>query len=114
MAVSMTGGALGGTGRTSAVTTTGGTVAPGLSLNTGILATGAITLNASTTVSVDLNGLTVGTGYDQVDVTGVVNLGGATLTVAPGFVPPPFSTFVIVNNDAADAVAGTFAGLPQG
>jgi uncharacterized repeat protein (TIGR01451 family) len=116
MAISLAGGTLGGTGRTSAVTATSGTVAPGLATGTtsGILATGALTLNGSTAVSVDLNGTTVGTGYDQVDVTGVVTLGGATLTVVPGFVPPPFSTFTIINNDATDAVVGTFAGLPQG
>lgn len=112
MAASLTGGTLGGTGRVGALTATGGTVAPGLSA--GILSCAAFSLNASTTVAVELNGTTVGTSHDQVDVTGTVTLGSAALTVALGFVPPPFSTFIIVNNDAADAVSGTFAGLPQG
>jgi uncharacterized repeat protein (TIGR01451 family) len=47
-------------------------------------------------------------------VTGTVSLANAPLTVAVGFVPPPFATFTIINNDGTDAVTGTFAGLPQG
>jgi uncharacterized repeat protein (TIGR01451 family) len=115
MAISLTGGTLGGTGRTGAVTGTSGAIAPGAGAGlTSVLATGALTLGAATAVGVDLNGTTLGTGYDQIDVTGVVTLGGATLSVALGFAPPPFSTFTIINNDSTDAVIGTFAGLPQG
>jgi uncharacterized repeat protein (TIGR01451 family) len=115
MAVTINGGTLGGTGRTAAVTATGGAIAPGITgIGTGILATGNLTLSAPSAVNVDLNGTTIGTGYDQIDVTGTVSLGGATLHVALGFVPPSFSTFTIINNDSTDAVTGTFAGLPQG
>jgi uncharacterized repeat protein (TIGR01451 family) len=114
MAASLTAGTLGGTGRVGALTATGGTVAPGLAAGAGILSSANVSLNASTTAAIDLNGTTVGTGYDQVDATGTVTLGGAALTVTLGFVPPPFSTFIIVNNDGVDAVSGTFAGLPQG
>ncbi len=114
MAVTINGGTLGGTGRTGAVTMTAGAIAPGLSSGTGILATGNLALNAPSSINIDLNGTTVGSGYDEIDVTGTVSLGGATLSVALGFVPPPFSTFTIINNDSTDAVTGTFAGLPQG
>src|SRR5262249_34779024 len=63
---------------------------------------------------VQLNGLAAGTGYDQLDVTGGVNLNGATLNAALGFGPAPHDSFLIITNDGSDPVTGTFAGLPQG
>jgi autotransporter-associated beta strand protein len=108
------GGTLGGTGTiTNTVTVnSGGALAPGLS--TGIINTGDLALTAGSTLAIEINGATVGTQYDQVNVTGTVNLGGATLSVTLGFVPAAGTVFTIVNNDAADAVTGTFAGLPEG
>src|SRR5205085_5691188 len=61
-----------------------------------------------------LGGPTVGTGYDQQNVTGTVNLGGAVLDLGVFFTPVVGSTYTIINNDLADAVSGTFAGLPEG
>src|SRR5262249_57037829 len=56
--------------------------------------------------------------YDQLTVTGSVNLGGATLNLRQfgGFVPSnaTLQTFRIINNDGADAINGTFAGLAEG
>jgi autotransporter-associated beta strand protein len=89
-----------------------GTLAPGLS--TGIIETGDLTLDSGSTLDIELNGPTVGTEYDQVDVTGTVNLGGATLNVVLGFTPSPGDVFTIINNDGTDAVSGTFAGLAEG
>lgn len=108
------GGTLGGTGTISTAVTvnSGGALAPGLS--TGIINTGNLTLTAASSVAIEINGTTVGTQYDQVNVTGTVNLGGATLSVTLGFVPAGGSVFTIVNNDGADAVTGTFAGLAEG
>jgi len=63
---------------------------------------------------VQLNGTTAGTGYDQLNVTGSVNLGSATLGGTLGFSPPNGTSFTIINNDGGDAVIGTFAGLPEG
>ena len=63
---------------------------------------------------VQLNGTTPGSGYDQIDVVGSVNLGGATLVLGLGFSPAVGTAFTIVNNDGVDAVVGTFAGLAQG
>ncbi len=108
------GGTLGGTGTiTNTVTVnSGGTIAPGTS--PGILNTGTLTLTAGSTLTVEINGTTVGTQYDQVNVTGGVTLGNATLNVVLGFTPSAGQTFTIIANDLADAVVGTFSGLPEG
>ncbi|PYP08808.1 MAG: hypothetical protein DMD59_11065 [Gemmatimonadetes bacterium] len=70
--------------------------------------------SGSPTFVVELNGTTAGSGYDQLSVTGTVNLSGAALTGTMGFSPPTGTTFTIINNDGADAIVGTFAGLPEG
>jgi fibronectin-binding autotransporter adhesin len=106
---------LGGTGTVGAITSTalGGTVAPGP--GPGILNSGNV--NWSTggpSFVVELNGTTAGTGYDRLNVTGTVNLSGATLSGTVGFAPTDGLTFTIITNDGGDAVTGTFAGLPEG
>jgi hypothetical protein len=53
----------------------------------------------------------------RLDVTGTVNLGGASLvgSLKSGFLGGTAGTqYTIINNDGADAVVGTFAGLAQG
>jgi len=114
-AVSLNGGTLGGTGTVGAITSTGsgGSVAPGVGV--GILTSGNVNWSSgSPGFVVQLNGTTAGTGYDQLNVTGSVNLGGATLSGTLGFSPPNGTNFTIINNDGGDAVIGTFAGLPEG
>ena len=102
---------LGGTGTTGGTGVQGGRIAPGLS--PGILNTASFTLNAGAAYEVELAGTTPGIGYDQLNVTGLVSLAG-NLTGGVAFAPTVGTTFTIVNNDAADAVAGTFNGLPEG
>lgn len=111
-AITLTGGTLGGTGTVGPITATGGTVAPGLS--PGILSSGDISFNGATTFQVEIDGTTAGSDYDVLDVTGTVALGGATLDVVPGFAPAIGAEFVIIENDGADAVTGTFGGLAEG
>jgi uncharacterized delta-60 repeat protein len=68
-------------------------------------------------LAIDLNGKDVGTGYDQLNVTGTVNLGTTTdlnVLVGGGFVPTPGQTFVIIKNDGTDAVTGNFMSKPEG
>ncbi len=45
--------------------------------STAIFRTGALTLNSTSNFSLDLNGTTAGTSYDQLSVTGTVNLGSS-------------------------------------
>jgi autotransporter-associated beta strand protein len=115
-AVSLNGGTLGGTGTVGAITSTtsGGTVSPGQGAP-GILNSGSVNwTSGSPSFVAQLNGTAPGTGYDQLNVTGAVNLGGAALSATLGFSPPSGTTFTIINNDGSDAVIGTFAGLPEG
>ena len=115
-AVSLNGGTLGGTGTVGAITSTasGGSVSPGQA-GPGILNSGNVNWSSgSPSFVVQLNGTTAGSGYDQLNVTGTVNLTGASLSGTMGFTPPTGATFTLINNDGADAIVGAFAGLPEG
>lgn len=106
------GGILGGAGFVGLVTMNGGMLSPGLS--PGRLNSGNVTMNAASTFRAELNGTTAGTSYDQLNVTGAVNLGGSTLNASLGFTVALGDSFIIVNNDGTDAVTGTFSGLAEG
>jgi autotransporter-associated beta strand protein len=110
------GGTLGGTGTMGAVTVNaGGAVYPGNgSSTTGILNSGNLALKSGSSFTVALNDVTPGTGYDQLNVTGTVNLTGSTLNLSLGFTPDVGTVFTLVNNDGVDAVVGTFQGLAEG
>lgn len=99
------------TGSTHALA--GSTIAPGAS--PGILNTGNVSF-AGGTLAIEINGLAVGTQYDQLNVTGTVALGAglANLGLTLGFLPAFGDAFTIVENDPADAVTGFFAGLDEG
>lgn len=110
--VTLVNGTLAGIGTTGAVTATGGTVAPGDG-GPGVLNTGNVSLTAPATLSIEINGATVGTQYDQLNVTGTVTLVNATLVLS-GTGAPAGSILTIINNDGVDQVSGTFSGLPEG
>jgi hypothetical protein len=64
--------------------------------------------------AVDVAGLTAGTQYDRLDATGTVELGGATLAPSVTFAAQAGDAFMIIANDDADAITGTFDGLAEG
>jgi autotransporter-associated beta strand protein len=99
------------TGSTNALA--GSTIAPGAS--PGILNTGNVSFSGGT-FDVEIDGLAVGTQYDQLNVTGTVALGAgvASLVISLGFSPAFGNSFTIIENDGGDAVTGFFAGLDQG
>jgi fibronectin-binding autotransporter adhesin len=66
------------------------------------------------TLQIELNGTTPGSGYDQLNVHGTVNLSGITLNASLNYSSSVSDQFIIINNDGSDAVTGTFTGLPQG
>lgn len=90
----------------------GGTLAPGGS--PGTVASGNLTLAAGSALNAEVNGSTPGTDYDQLAVTGTVDVSGANLTTTFGFASTVGDSFVLVANDGVDAVTGTFAGLSEG
>jgi len=102
-----------GSGTTgNVVVAKGGTLAPGHS--PGCLSTGNLTVTG--TFQAQLGGIDACTGYDQVKVTGTVDVTGATLgaELFGDFLPAKGQTFELISNDGADAVVGTFAGLAEG
>jgi hypothetical protein len=90
----------------------GAAIGPGFS--PGIIASGDLTMVSGTTLSIELNSTTPGTGYDRLNVTGGVSLGNATLSVTAGFTPGFGNRFTIIDNDGLDPVTGTFNGLAEG
>ena len=112
--VSLASATLGGTGNIGPIAVGAGRVAPGLS--PGILTSRSIVIGAGFPLSIELNGTTTGSGYDQLRVIGDVYIGSAVLdlNVATSFTPPPFSTFTILDNDGTEPIHGNFAGLEEG
>ncbi|MCX5653817.1 MAG: autotransporter-associated beta strand repeat-containing protein, partial [Planctomycetota bacterium] len=110
-------GTLQGTGRVGAIMGISGHLHPGGS--PGILASGNLAMSPAFCFDVSLDGSAAGTGYSQLDVTGTVDLGGATLGATLGYAPPWYSggsppdLLYIIKNDGTDPVIGQFAGLPQ-
>lgn len=102
---------LGGTGFIAGAVNinAGAALAPGESI--GDLDTGSLTFAGPTSqFLIEINADTP--AADRVNVAGAVALGGAAVqlkfvTITPGLHTTP-QTFVLVNNDAADAVSGTF------
>ena len=109
--LNLQGGTLKGSGTITGNVANGGTVAPGLSPGT-LTIVGNYSQTSAGTLAVEINGLTAGTQYDQLSVTGTVALAGA-LTVTSGFTPSAGDGFAIIVNDTTDAVSGDFDGLPE-
>lgn len=102
-----------GSGTVVGPMTIAGLLAPGAS--PGILHTGNVTMGNNSTLEIELNGPTLGTSYDQLDVTGTVNLGAgiANLSLLLGYAPTVGDQFVLLNNDGTDPVTGFFKDLPE-
>ena len=103
------------TGSLGTILVNGGTLSPGnFADSTGTLITTALDIRTGSTLAIQLGGLSLG-NYDHLNVNGTVSLGGTlALSLIGGFVPIDAMTFTLVNNDATDAVSGTFSGIPNG
>jgi hypothetical protein len=85
----------------------GGTLSPGNS--PGKLTMGALTLNTGSITQIELAGTTVGTQYDQLNVVGLMSLGGTLQVVlTQSFRPDAGKSFDILD---WGSMAGTFASL---
>jgi autotransporter-associated beta strand protein len=108
-------GTLQGIGSVGAVDLTSASAALAPGASPGILSSKSLdALGGSGALQIELNGTTPGTGYDQLNVTGSVNLNNLSLKASLGYNSATNDQFTIVANDSTDAVVGTFIGLPQG
>ncbi|QJX00047.1 beta strand repeat-containing protein [Frigoriglobus tundricola] len=104
---------LDGNGTTGDVDSSGGgLVSPGNS--PGRITVGALTLGATDALTMQLYGTAAGTEYDQIVAHGPVSLAGTQLNIELGFTPAPGTSFTILSNQSGVAIAGGFAGLPEG
>lgn len=112
-ATTLDGGTLMGTGTVGALLVSApATVAPGHS--PGCLNSGNLTLSG--TFAAEIGGADPCTGYDQINVTGTVDVSNGTLDMTRfnDFKPTAGQTYVIIKNDGNDAVTGTFQNLSEG
>ncbi len=87
-------------------------VSPGVSPGT-ITVNGDYNQGASADFAIEINGLTPGTQYDQLQVNGAVALAGE-LILSGSYVASVSDSFVIIENDGVDPVVGTFDNSPEG
>lgn len=81
--------------------------ASGTDLN---LAGGALAISSGADLNINIGGLVVDTGYNQLKVTGDVNLNGLDLALTGAFESGTGNVFTIVS---ATSVSGTFNDLPE-
>jgi len=108
-------GRLMGTGEVGELTVyEGGILAPGES--PGCLASGNLIFYAGGIYEFEIEGDTVCTEYDQMQVTGTVDVTDAILDVQrlSSYTPAAGTQFIIIDNDGTDAVTGEFEGMPAG
>ncbi|MEQ8633717.1 MAG: hypothetical protein RIC33_02590, partial [Gimesia maris] len=79
-----------------------------------VIINGNLTLDSDDTLDIEINGVTPGSGFDQLVVNGTVNLNGAGLNLIDGYNPAHGDQFLLLDNNAADTVTNTFNGLPEG
>jgi autotransporter-associated beta strand protein len=111
--VFVNGGTLSGTGTVGSITVNSpGNVNAGSSTFTGILhSNGTATFNAGSSLGVRINGLNAGSGYDQVTVSGAVDLTHQpALNASLGFNAMIGQGFTILTGSS---ITGQFSGLPQ-
>ena len=109
------GGTLGGNniagGNAGITVNAGGNLSPGVGGNTTAVLTnqGQLTLAAASNFRIDINGTTVGTGYDQLTTNGAVTLTGSNLVVHVGTTLTVGQTFTILNKTSGGVATGMFA-----
>ncbi len=75
---------------------------------------GHLTLTAGSVFRLPMAVTSDDAGNAQFEVVGAVNLGGATLNTTGSVVSPDSGNIVLIQNDLADSVTGTFNGLAEG
>lgn len=90
------GAVLSGTGTAAGLISQDGMISPGVN-GTAILTLGACTQSSTAITEVQIGGVNVGSGYDQLAVVGNATLGGTlNVTLTDGFLPEPGNQFLIL------------------
>ena len=98
------GATLSGTGSVGAVTSTGGTIAPGDGAGAvGTLTVAGLTLDSTTHVNIDV---VSATSYDQIASSGAITLGNAILTPTFGGTTASTDRLEIIKNSSGIAISG--------
>jgi len=84
----------------------------GVDVATGGLATLSFTPDRS--LAIAINGATVDTQYEQLNVSGQVDVTGIDLVLSGSYSPAIGDAFMVVQNDGSDEVIGEFNGLADG
>ncbi|WP_197997539.1 cadherin domain-containing protein, partial [Gimesia panareensis] len=109
-----TGATLGGSGSVNAPVTINADAALAPGSSPGFLSTGDLTLDADGNLNIEINGTAAGTQYDQIQVTGGVDLTGAKLNISSSFTASAGDQFLLIDNDDTDSVTGEFVGRSEG
>ncbi|QDT27620.1 hypothetical protein Enr10x_29380 [Gimesia panareensis] len=89
------------------------TLAPGNSPGQ-VTINGDLILNGDDSLDIEVNGTTPGSDYDQLVVSGTVDLSGAVLNLIDGYDPVDGDVFTLIQNNGVNPVTGTFLGFPEG
>ncbi len=73
-----------------------------------------VTFGSGDDLKIVINGTAVDTQYKQLNVVGAIDLNGLDLDLSGSYVPIAANHLSSSTNDLADAVIGTFNGLPEG
>jgi len=108
------GATLGGSGTIGGTVTvgSGGTLAPGNSPGN-LTVNNSVTISDNATMSIEINGATVGSQYDRITMTtGTFSLTGTNnLALSPGYTPALDTFFFLVDNQGINAISGVFERL---
>lgn len=116
-AVTVNAGTLDGAGQVGGATVnSNGTISAGDGAPGLLTVNGNLTLHSGATFATQMDGITAGTGYGQLIVSGTISLNNATLllTVLSGFTLPFESAYEILNNTGSSSISTTFSGLVEG
>jgi fibronectin-binding autotransporter adhesin len=106
-------GTLAGNGTIGAVADNA-TINPGASTGANILNTGNLSFGTGGALLFDLNGTgAAGVNYDQLNLSGTINLTGATLNLSVNYSPTIGDTFTIIHNVSGAPITTNFNGLTQ-
>jgi hypothetical protein len=84
----------------------------GVDVSTG--ASSTLTIPNTGSLKIVIGGATADSGYTQLNVAGLLDITGVTLSLSGSYTLLANQVFTIVNNDGADAITGTFNGLAEG